>query len=115
MSPLIDTIVPVFSIVALGWLLATRSRLDLKTLADLVILVTSPALMFSVLAGAEFDAAGWGTLVGGTLWTVAGTAILAVFYVWAAGKGRRCLLLPAMFWNAGNLTLPLARLAFGGR
>ena len=118
MNTLIDTILPVFSIVALGWWLAARSRashskLDLETLANLVMLVASPALMFSVLAGAEFDLDRWGNLVGGTLWIVAGTAIPATFYVWTAGKGRRGLLLPAMFWNAGNLTLPLARLAFG--
>ena len=53
MGVLIDTIVPVFSIVALGWLLAGQGRLDLRTLADLALTVTSPALMFSVLGGAE--------------------------------------------------------------
>jgi predicted permease len=36
-----------------------------------------------------------------------------VLYLHTGGVGRRGLLLPAVFWNAGNLTLPLARLAFG--
>jgi hypothetical protein len=110
---LIDTLVPVFAIVAVGWLLAARSRVELKTLSDLALIVTSPALMFSVLAGAEVDLEGWATLFGGTLWIVAGTALLAVAYYRTGGERRRGVLLPAVFWNAGNLMLPIARLAFG--
>jgi hypothetical protein len=103
----------VFSIVALGWLLAGRGRLDLRTMADLALTVTSPALLFSVLGASSGDFDRWGVLVGGTLWIASGTAVLAVIYLHTGGTGRRGLLLPAVFWNAGNLTLPLARLAFG--
>jgi predicted permease len=111
LSVLIDTTFPIFSIVLLGWLLARHSQLQVSTLADLALLVTSPALMFSVLAGADVDLEGWGTLIGGALWVVAGTALLAWMYY--RTNGRRGVLLSAVFWNAGNLTLPLARLAFG--
>ncbi len=111
LSVLIDTTFPIFVIVLLGWLLAARSRLQVTTLADLALLVTSPALMFSVLAGADVDLEAWGTLIGGALWVVAGTASLAWMYY--RTSGHRGVFLSAVFWNAGNLTLPLARLAFG--
>jgi len=111
LSVLIDTTIPIFSIVLLGWLLAARSRLQLSTLADLALLVTSPALMFSVLAGSEVDLEAWGMLIGGALWVVVGTAALA--WIYFRKNGRRGIFLSAVFWNAGNLTLPLARLAFG--
>jgi predicted permease len=110
---LLETVGPVFLIVLLGWWLAGRSRMDLPTLANLALMVTSPALMFSVLAGAEVDFESWGVLVGGTLWIAMGTAALAALYLWFAGSSQRGLLLPAIFWNAGNLPLPLARLAWG--
>lgn len=113
MVSVLETVVPVFSIVLLGWWLAGRRSMDLPTLANLALLVTSPALMFSVLGDAEVDLGSWGELVAGTLWIVLGTAALALLYLWAAGSGRRGLLLPAIFWNAGNLSLPLARLAYG--
>ncbi len=113
MGSLLETVGPVFLIVLLGWWLAGRSRMDLPTLANLALMVTSPALMFSVLAGAEVDFESWGVLVGGTLWIAMGTAALAALYLWFAGSGQRGLLLPAIFWNAGNLPLPLARLAWG--
>jgi len=87
--------------------------MDLPTLSNLALLVTSPALMFSVLAGAEVDYQSWGVLVAGTLWIALGTAALAALYLWFTGTSRRGLLLAAIFWNAGNLTLPLARLAYG--
>ena len=72
MGSLLETVVPVFSVVLLGWWLAGRSRMDLPTLANLALLVTSPALMFSVLGGAEVDFERWGVLVGGTLWIAKG-------------------------------------------
>ena len=113
MGSLLETVGPVFLIVLLGWWLAGRSRMDLPTLANLALMVTSPALMFSVLGGAEVDFESWGVLVGGTLWIALGTAALAALYLWFAGSNQRGLLLPAIFWNAGNLPLPLARLAWG--
>ena len=112
-GPVFSVVLPVFSIVLLGWWLAGRGRMDLPTLSNLALLVTSPALMFSVLAGAEVDFQSWGVLVAGTLWIALGTAALAALYLQFTGMGRRGLLLPAIFWNAGNLTLPLARLAYG--
>ena len=87
--------------------------MDLPTLSNLALMVTSPALMFSVLGNADVDLGRWGVLVAGTLWIALGTAALATLYLWFDGSGRRGLLLPAIFWNAGNLTLPLARLAYG--
>jgi predicted permease len=110
---LLETVGPVFGVVLLGWWLAGRSRMDLPTVSNLALMVTSPALMFSVLGSADADLGRWGVLVAGTLWIALGTAALAALYLWFDGSGRRGLLLPAIFWNAGNLTLPLARLAYG--
>jgi predicted permease len=109
----LETVGPVFGIVLLGWWLAGRTRMDLPTLSNLALMVTSPALMFSVLGGADVDLGRWGVLFAGTLWIALGTAVLAAIYFWSDGSGRRGMLLPAIFWNAGNLTLPLARLAYG--
>jgi predicted permease len=114
MALVFETIVPVFSVVAVGYTLAGRRfRFHLPTLADLAILVTSPALMFSVLSETELEPRRWGDLAGGTLWVAAGTAVLALVYLRGRARARRGLLLPAVFWNAGNMGLACARLAFG--
>ena len=113
MGAICGTIGPVFTVVAIGYFLAGRRELHLPTLADLAILVTSPALMFSVLSGTELEAERWGVLAGGTLFIAAGTAVLAIGYLCIGAGRRRGLLLPAIFWNAGNIALPCAQLAFG--
>jgi len=113
MGVVFNTVVPVFSVIALGYFLAARRDLHLPTLSDLAILVTSPALMFSVLSGTTLEADRWAILAGGTVFVAAGSAVLALGYLRTGGAGRTGLLLPAIFWNAGNMTLPCARLAFG--
>ena len=114
MALVFDTILPVFSIIAVGYVLAGRRfRFHLPTLADLAILVTSPALMFSVLSGTSLAPRQWGALAGGTLWVAAGTGLLVLAYLRGRPGRRRGLLLPAVFWNAGNMGLACSRLAFG--
>ena len=110
----VNTVVPVFAIIAVGFWLAGRRSLNVPTLADLALLVTSPALVFSVMSRTALEADRWGMLVGGTFWTVAGTAVLATAYVRLRGIGPRAFLPPTLFWNAGNMALPCAHLAFGG-
>jgi predicted permease len=113
MELVLNAVGPVFAVIALGYLLAGRRALDLPTLSNLAILVTSPALMFTVLSGSELVAAQWAALAGGTIFVAAGAALLAIVYLRTAGDGRVGLLLPAIFANAGNMLLPTARLAFG--
>jgi predicted permease len=108
-----NTIVPVFAIVAVGFVLAGRRSLHVASLADLSLFVASPALVFSALSGVRLETATLSVLVGGTLFVGAGTALLALLYLGRGLGRRRGLLLPAIFWNAGNMALPCARLAFG--
>lgn len=109
----VDTIVPVFAIVGLGYWLAGRRPLDVATLADVALMITSPALVFSVLSRTALAPERWLGLAGGALCIVGGTAALGALYAWRAGPGLRGLVLPCAFWNAGNMGLPYARLAFG--
>jgi len=108
----VDTVVPVFGIVALGWWLGGRRSVHAATLADLALLIASPALVFSILSRADLAVGRWAILAGGTLWIAAATALLGGLYAWHSGVGRG-LVLPCTFWNAGNMGLPTARLAFG--
>jgi malate permease and related proteins len=112
LSSVLDTIVPVFCVIAVGYLLAGHRGMHLPTLADLALLVTSPCLMFSVLAGTEVDLGRWAALAGAAVWTMLGTGLLGAAYMKIAGVGRG-VLLSSMFWNAGNMGLACARLAFG--
>jgi predicted permease len=106
------TVLPVFGVVALGYLLGGRRGLDVKTLSNLAFFVASPCLLFSLLSDVELDATRWVVLVGGAGVMAAGTALLSALYMRASGVGRG-VILPAVFLNGGNMGLACARLAYG--
>jgi len=113
LAQVFGTIVPVFAIIAVGWWLAARRTIDAASLADIALLVTSPALVFSLLAASDLEPERFATLAGGAAFVLAGTGALALLYVRGSGAPRRGVLLPSMLWNAGNMALPVCRLAFG--
>lgn len=113
MAQVLGTIVPVFAIIGVGWWFAARRRVDAASLADIALLVTSPALVFSLLASSDLEAERFATLAGGAGFILVGTGLLGVLWVRVTGAPRRGILLPAMLWNAGNMALPVCRLAFG--
>jgi predicted permease len=113
MLPVLEVLVPVFAIVALAYWLEPRLRLDLRTISELSIEITSPALIFSVLAGSHPDPARWLSLAGGTAFVAMATGAAGWICARTAGWSARAFLLPVMFWNSGNMGLPMARLALG--
>lgn len=111
MDVVFGTIVPVFAVVAVGYWLAGR-RVDGATLSELALWVTSPALLFSLLSGTGLDSERFALLALGTVSLVGGTALLAGLYVRVTSVGRG-FVLPAVFFNGGNMGLACSRLAFG--
>jgi predicted permease len=107
-----NTIVPVFAVVAVGYVMAARMAPDARTLADLALWVTSPALVFSLLSGTTLSAERFGVLTAGILFVMALTAVLAAVYRRAFALGRG-FVLPVVFLNSGNMGLACARLAYG--
>lgn len=105
------TVLPIFAVIAVGYWLTSRGT-DPATLADLAVRITSPALLFSLLSDTTLDASRFGFLAGGTVAIATGTAALAGVYMRATSVGRG-FLLPAVFFNGGNMGLASSRLAFG--
>ena len=112
MALVLNTVLPVFAIVFLGWWLSGHRRIDLATISEVALMIASPSLVFSLLAQTTLDLDRFGALAGGTAAMVVGTALLALAYTRALGLGRG-FLLPVVFFNGGNMGLACARLAFG--
>jgi predicted permease len=75
--------------------------------------VLAPALIFSALAGKEFDLAGSKLLILGSVGVVLGSGLLALPFAYLLAEDKRTFVPPVMFNNCGNMGLPLAVLAFG--
>jgi hypothetical protein len=106
-------ILPVFSIVALGWIWGSSVRPDMAVVNRISMNLLAPALIFSALSSHDFDIhANW-ILMLACLGVVLGSGLLA----WPVARwlkvDYRTFLPPMMFNNCGNIGLPLAALAFG--
>ncbi len=106
-------ILPVFSIIALGWLYGRRVKPDMGWVNRISMNVLAPALIFSALASKDFDVYENGRLILASIGIVLGSGLLA----WPVARWLhvdfRTFVPPMMFNNCGNMGLPLAALAFG--
>lgn len=106
-------ILPVFSIVALGWVWGRRVRPDMTVVNRISMNLLAPALVFSALSSSAFDLRANWVLMLASLGVVLGSGLLA----WPVARwlkvDYRTFLPPMMFNNCGNIGLPLAALAFG--
>lgn len=109
----IEVVFPVFSIIALGYLLARSKRIDIPTISEMVVNVTSPCLVFISIAKRELIVSEWLVMGGAAVIIVVGAGAFMWLYQRASGVRMRGLFLPAMFMNSGNMALPFALLAFG--
>lgn len=113
---LMEVLLPVALVAAVGYALRMRLPLDQTTLNRVVIYGMSPALIFSSLATA--DLSGGGTLrmialsVGGAV-LMGAIAFAVAWPLGIRGGSLSALLLVSMFMNSGNYGLPAARFAFG--
>ena len=110
---ILGIILPVFSIVALGWLYGRRVRPDMGWVNRISMNVLAPALIFSALASKDFDIVEYKLLILGSLGVVIGSGLLAWPFAKLLGIDFRTFVPPMMFNNCGNMGLPLAALAFG--
>ena len=113
MFDVLNTIVPVFAVISVGYFLAVATRVDVDGVSRLAFTVASPALLFTLFYEMNWESDDWMPLIGGTIWIMAGTGILAVTLFRFSKRDLRGLILPVAFWNGGNIGLSVMRLAFG--
>ena len=110
---LLGIIVPVFAVIALGWIWGRRAKPDMTVVNRLSMNVLSPALIFSALSSKGFDAWDHRLLMLGSIGVVLGSGLLAWPVAKLLREKARTFVPPMMFNNCGNMGLPLAVLAFG--
>ncbi|MDQ6917144.1 MAG: AEC family transporter [Pseudomonadota bacterium] len=113
LSRVLGIILPVFSIILLGYVYARREKPDMTWVNRINVNVLAPALIFSALASKEFDLVTHAMLILGAIGVVAGSGMLAWPFAKLLHEDPRTFVPPMMFNNCGNMGLPIAALAFG--
>jgi predicted permease len=114
---IVGIILPVLIVVATGYVYARirgdTVKADMTAVNRVSMDVLCPLLVFSALAGKEFDLAHNGTLLLAGVAICLGSGLLAAPLARLLGYDVRSFVPPMMYNNSGNMGLPLAALAFG--
>ena len=114
---ILDIILPVFIIIGLGYVYArvrgNAARTDISAVNRISMEILCPLLVFTALAGKDFDGAHNGLLIGAGMLICLGSGLLAWPVARLCGYDVRSFVPPIMYNNCGNMGLPLAVLAFG--
>jgi malate permease and related proteins len=108
-----QVIVPVFLIVAIGYVYARRVRPDMSGFNRIMLDVLSPTIVYTALAGKDFRWQEHVPLLAGGALVILGTGLVAWGVARVLRTQARTLVPVVMFTNCGNMGLPLALLAFG--
>ncbi|MFB0536705.1 MAG: AEC family transporter [Anaerolineae bacterium] len=109
-------ILPVFIVIALGYLLERRLSLDVRPISRVIFYALAPCLVFSSTARSSVS--------GADIWKIVSFALLTALamglFSWAVTKALRfnqamqsAFLLTTLFINAGNYGLSVNLFAFG--
>jgi len=112
---ILQVIVPVFFIVAVGFFYGRRARPELGAFNRIVLDVLAPALVYTALAGKEFQLREQALLLLGGAVLILGSGVVGWLVARASRTPARTLVPVVMFNNCGNMGLPLALLAFGSQ
>lgn len=112
-----SVLVPVFTVVAAGWLLGLRLKLDPSPLAKLTFWILSPALIFESLRTAQLPLSSYGLVVAFVLAHHLGLFLLSLPLrnrLFPGDPSRQAVAsLVLVFGNCGNLGLPVLLFSYG--
>jgi len=106
-------VIKIFGVLAVGLLFRKYSKLDARPVTDVTMAVFVPCLAFSSILSQKIVLVDFWSMVGASVFTIAGTGLLAllVFKVFRiAGSG---IFLAIMFLNAANFPFPLVEDLYG--
>lgn len=110
---IIAVIGPVFLIIAIGYGYGRRNKPELKAFNHVSLHVLGPLLVFTSLAGEDFQLKGNAAFVAGGVTVMLVSGLIAWPIARLARVSPRTFVPPMMFNNCGNMGLTLAVLAFG--
>lgn len=110
---IVHIVLPVFLIVAVGFVFGRLKRVDISPVNDLILYIAAPCLIFSSFASPAMDA-GFVVKIFGFFICVSAVCLLAgLVFTKMLGLSRRVYAPTVIFANNGNMGLPLILFAFG--
>ena len=113
MQAQIQTVIPVFAIILVGYLIGKHKELDIQTLLDIIIYIAAPCLIFTSIASSDINLTDFTTLAVAALAIILIMALLVCVFLKLTKSDKKGLYLPMVFGNTSYLGYPIALFAFG--
>lgn len=105
---------PVFCIIGSGYVFARFKKISLEPVIEILLYLTVPALVISSLSKKKLVTHDLITVSLAAFAVVLGVGVISYVYLRVIDRrDLRGFYLPTMFMNSGNMSFPLALLAFG--
>jgi len=110
----LEVVFPVYCIIGLGYLFARFRKISLEPIIEVLLYLTIPALVISSLSRKKLVLDDLAVVSLSAVIVILATGLLAFIFLTVVKKrDLRGFYLPVMFMNSGNMSFPLALLAFG--
>lgn len=109
----LQTVIPVFSIILVGYAIGRIKKLDIQTLIDVIVYISAPCLIFSSIASSDINLTDFTTIAGAALAIILIMALLVFLLLKLTNSDKKGLYLPMVFGNTSYLGYPVALFAFG--
>jgi len=110
----LEVVFPVYCIIGLGYLFARFRKISLEPIIEVLLYLTIPALVISSLSRKKLVLDDLAVVSLSAVIVILATGLLAFIFLTVIKKrDLRGFYLPVMFMNSGNMSFPLALLAFG--
>lgn len=110
---ILQTIIPVFLIILVGYIIGKRIKLNIQLLVDLIVYITAPCLIFASISRSDINLTDFFTMAFAAIGIMLILGIL-IFIILKLTKSKKVgLYLPMMVGNTGYLGYPVALLSFG--
>ena len=113
---IIRAVLPSFTIALLGFMLGkldSQREMNQKTISNMVYYFFTPCLVFSSLHKRSFDFQEFAVIGGAAFMLIAVMTPVAFFFKKRSGVRENGYVLPIIFMNTGNISLPIALMMFG--
>jgi predicted permease len=109
----LSPVIPVFFLVALGFIFARWKKINLASLTEIIVYLGTPSLVLTSLASKPLYADDIVVIFCGIVAIYAAVGLFIWLYFLIFRFHSRGFALPVLFMNAGNMGIPLALFAFG--
>jgi predicted permease len=110
---LVQTVIPIFSIILVGYAIGKRKKVDMQPFIDLIVYIAGPCLIFSSISRSTINLTDFTMLAGAALAIILIMAFTAFLIFKLTHSDKTGLYLPLVFGNTSYLGYPVALFAFG--